>query len=75
MLLNSFDLKFGCSQEILMLVSMLEVYRDLFTNNSLGQLKGKKKIGAKEGDFITLINIFLRYSRAKGQQDKKKVCG
>lgn len=47
MLLNSFDLKFGCSQEILMLVSMLEIYRDLFTNNSLGQLKAKKKVGAK----------------------------
>jgi len=58
-----------------MLVSMLEIYRDLFTNNSLAQLKAKKKIGAKEGDFLTLINIFLRFSRAKGQQDRRKVCG
>ena len=58
-----------------MLVSMLQVYRDLFTNNSLALLKAKKKVGCKEGDFLTLINMFLRYSRAKGQQDKRKACG
>jgi hypothetical protein len=57
-----------------MLVAMLEVYRELFTNNSLAQLKAKKKVGAKEGDFLTLINIFLKYSRAKGQQERKKLC-
>ena len=47
MLLNSFDDKFGCSKEILILVSMLEVQKDLFTNNSLAMLKGKKKVGSK----------------------------
>ena len=52
---------------------MLQVYRDLFTNNSLAMLKAKKKIGSKEGDFLTLINIFLRYSRAK-INEQKKVC-
>lgn len=30
-----------------MLVSMLEVHRELFTNNSLAQLKAKKRIGCK----------------------------
>ena len=73
LLLNSFDERFGCSREILMLVSMLQVQRDLFTNNSLAMLKAKKKVGSKEGDFLTLINIFLRYSRAK-TNEQKKVC-
>ena len=36
-------------------------------------LKTKKKIGAKEGDFVTLINIFLRYRNAK-PNEKKKFC-
>ena len=58
-----------------MLVSMLEVHRELFTNNSLAQLKAKQRIGCKEGDFLSLINMFIRYSRAKDQQDKRKVCG
>ena len=52
---------------------MLEVQRDLFTNNSLAMLKAKKKIGSKEGDFMTLINIFLRYSKAK-INDQKRIC-
>jgi hypothetical protein len=39
----------------------------LFATNCppLTMLKTKKKVGAKEGDFITLINIFLRYKNAK----------
>lgn len=36
-------------------------------------LKTKKKVGAKEGDFVTLVNIFLRYRNAK-PQEKKKFC-
>ena len=36
-------------------------------------LKTKKRVGAKEGDFVTLVNIFLRYSHAK-QNEKKKFC-
>ena len=47
--------------------------KDLFTNNSLAMLKAKKKIGSKEGDILTLINIFLRYTRAK-INDQKRVC-
>lgn len=52
---------------------MLQVQRDIFTNNSLAMLKAKKKIGSKEGDFLTLINIFLRYSKAKSK-DQKRIC-
>lgn len=49
MLMNSFDPKFGCSEEILILVCMLSVERDLFVTNCapLAMLKTKKKIGAK----------------------------
>ncbi len=54
---------------------MLEVQREIFKSSGLALLKAKKKIGAKQGDFLTMINIFLRYSRAKGQPDRKKVCG
>lgn len=74
MLINSFDARFGCSEEILILVSMLSVERDIFVNGPpVGVLKGKKKIGAKEGDFVTLVNIFLRYRNAK-QPEKKRFC-
>ena len=47
MLMNSFDPKFGCSKQILMLVSMLEIQREMFTTNGISMLKAKKKIGAK----------------------------
>lgn len=47
MLMNSFDSRFGCSKEILMLVSMLEIQRDLFATRGLGVIKTKKKYGAK----------------------------
>jgi ATP-dependent RNA helicase DDX35 len=74
MLINSFDARFGCSKEILMLVSMLEVQGELFAGQGLGILKGKKKVGAKEGDFLTLINFFLRFHHA-GPSDRKRICG
>ena len=61
-LLNSFDARFGCSREILMLVSMLEVQSEIFAGQGLGVLKSKKKVGAKEGDFLTLVNYFLRFN-------------
>ena len=47
MLMNSFDPRFGCSREILMLVSMLEVHSEVFAGQGLGVLKAKKKVGAK----------------------------
>ncbi len=72
--MNSFDPKFGCSKEILILVSMLEIQKDLFSTRGLGVIKTKKRNGAKEGDFLTLINIFLRFFNAK-HYEKKKVCG
>ena len=42
-------------------------YSDLFISgvSPLTILKTKKKVGAKEGDFVTLINIFLKYKNSK----------
>jgi hypothetical protein len=57
-----------------MLVSMLEVHSELFAGHGIGILKAKKKVGAKEGDFLTLINFFIRYHHAK-LNDKKRLCG
>ena len=45
----------------------------MWTGHGLTVLKTKKKVGSKEGDFISLINIFLRYTHAK-QGEKKRVC-
>lgn len=41
--------------------------------STVGVLKTKKKVGAKEGDFATLVNIFLRYKNAK-PTEKRKLC-
>jgi hypothetical protein len=53
---------------------MLEVQAELFAGHGLGILKAKKKVGAKEGDFLTLINFFLRFHHG-GVNDRKRVCG
>lgn len=57
-----------------MLVSMLEVQSELFSGQGLGVLKAKKKVGAKEGDFLTLINFFIRFHHGN-VNDRKRICG
>lgn len=37
-------------------------------------IKAKKKLGAKEGDHITLINIMIRYEHIRNVADQKKFC-
>jgi hypothetical protein len=56
-----------------MLVSMLEVQRELWRTSGVGVIRTKKKVGAKEGDFLTLVNVFLRYYHAK-HYEKRRVC-
>lgn len=53
---------------------MLEVQGELFAGQGLGILKAKKKVGAKEGDFLTLINFFLRCHHASSN-DRRRICG
>lgn len=57
-----------------MLVAMLEVQTELFSGHGLGVLKAKKKVGAKEGDFLTLINFFIRFHHGN-VGDRKRICG
>lgn len=76
MLLNSFKEEFACSEEILILVSLLASGGTIFyTNSSSGSiLKAKKRFGAKEGDLITMINLFLRYNHISNRNERKKFC-
>jgi hypothetical protein len=46
----------------------------LFSGQGLGVLKAKKKVGAKEGDFLTLINFFIRFHHGN-VGDRKRICG
>ena len=76
MLINSSKPDFSCSREILILVSMLSVQNVFYSNReSHHVIKAKKKIGAKEGDMITLINIYLRYHASHGKKEKIRFCG
>lgn len=75
MLLNSFKEEFSCSEEILILVSVLAAGNIWYLNNSpVAIIKAKKRIGAKEGDMITLINVFLKYNKISNKVEKKKFC-
>ncbi|EGR30485.1 hypothetical protein IMG5_130770 [Ichthyophthirius multifiliis] len=76
LLLNSFQEEFGCSEEILALCSILCLQGQVFYSQNEVQniLKVKKKIGAKEGDHLTLINIFLLYKNIKNQNGKNGFC-
>ena len=75
MLLNSFKEEFSCSAEILILVSLLSAGFLWYSNASpISVLKCKKRFGAKEGDLITMINIYLRYKHIGSRNEKKKFC-
>ncbi|EAR90543.1 DEAD/DEAH-box helicase, putative (macronuclear) [Tetrahymena thermophila SB210] len=76
LLLNSFKDDFGCSQQMLVLCSMLSLQGQVFYNgfDPATILKQKKKLGAKEGDHITLINIFLAFNHLKSSQARQGFC-
>ena len=44
-----------------MLIGMMKV--NLYNCSPIQTLKGKKKIGVKEGDLITYVNIMCNYVR------------
>lgn len=70
-LLNSCSEKFRCSKEILSIVSMLSVQHVFTASSNEGIVASKIKIGAKEGDLITFLNIFENFVRTP---EKKKFC-
>jgi HrpA-like RNA helicase len=74
MLLNSYKPEFGCSEEILTLVSMLSAGNVFaFRKDSGSILKFKKTFGAKEGDLLTLVNLFTLYY-SQSNRDRKQFC-
>ncbi len=70
---HSFKEEFICSEEMLIIIAMLEVNNLIFNSNIAPPyvIKSKKRVGAKEGDHITLLNLFMKYNHTK-KNDKKK---
>ncbi|KAM3128733.1 hypothetical protein pb186bvf_019145 [Paramecium bursaria] len=66
---NSFLEEFQCSEEILKIASVLSVQGGIFQGdaNPLSILKAKKALGCKEGDVLSLHNIFVRYMSFKNK--------
>eukprot|EP01133_Synstelium_polycarpum_P015465 gene15465-18352_t len=53
---------FGCSDEVLTIAAMLNV-QGIFVNQTSGVIR--RNFGVKEGDHLTLLNIFNAFSRKK----------
>ncbi|CAG9318224.1 DHX35 [Blepharisma stoltei] len=74
MLLNSCKDEFHCSREMLEIVSMLSI-QNLFSGKGIeNALWTKRKLGAKEGDHICLLNIFENFNRIQNFQERKRFC-
>jgi HrpA-like RNA helicase len=66
---------FGCIDEMLTLAAMISCEPVFLpTKDTKLLLKIKKKIGAKEGDHLLLINVFKFYNRMNSKNDKRKFC-
>mmetsp|Transcript_1920 Transcript_1920/g.4252 ORF Transcript_1920/g.4252 Transcript_1920/m.4252 type:complete len:667 (-) Transcript_1920:38-2038(-) len=73
-LLNACKDEFNCSEEMLSIVSMLSV-APLFTSNTPEAiLSTKKRLGCKEGDHVTLLNIYNMFHKTHSFQDRKQFC-
>lgn len=73
-LLNSCKDEFNCSEEMLSIVSMLSISH-LFTLNSPESIMStKRRLGCKEGDHVTLLNIFNMFHKTHSFQDRKQFC-
>jgi ATP-dependent RNA helicase DDX35 len=65
--------EFGCSEEILSIIAMLQV-QNVFTKPSSGQNTVKARIAkrrfeVKEGDLLTLLNVYISYVKHGMSQD------
>ena len=65
--------EFGCSEEILSIIAMLQV-QNVFTKPSSGQnaIKAriaKRKFEVQEGDLLTLLNVYTAYVKHDMSQD------
>ena len=73
-LLNSCTENFRCSKEMLGIVSMLSVQGIFFNRNNESIVATKRKLGAKEGDHPTLLNIFENFLNITNFNEKKRFC-
>ncbi|PSN42130.1 putative ATP-dependent RNA helicase DHX35 [Blattella germanica] len=65
--------EFGCSEEILSIIAMLQV-QNVFTKPSGGQASiqariAKRKFEVEEGDLMTLLNVFTAYVKQGMSQE------
>jgi len=59
----------------MMLAAVLSVQNIFYMGREPSAIvKTKKRLGAKEGDHVTLINIFIRYDHIRSKNDKKSFC-
>ncbi|KAJ9480188.1 putative Pre-mRNA-splicing factor ATP-dependent RNA helicase PRP43 (putative) [Pseudozyma hubeiensis] len=62
-LLSSANQPFQCCSEILSIISMLSVTSAFFAPESAETQLSKRSFSAQEGDFLTLLNVFLAFTR------------
>jgi HrpA-like RNA helicase len=64
---------FGCVAEMLTVAAMIS-NEPIFLNNKDGKLmvKLKKKIGAKEGDHLTLVNVYKFYRNQQSKHNQRR---
>lgn len=66
---------FGCIDEMLTLVAMISSEPIFMPTKDMKMLlRVKKKIGAKEGDHLLLINVYKYYHRMNSKNDKRRFC-
>src|SRR5688572_21042234 len=66
---------FGCVAEMLSLAAVVAsepIFQNVKDTKLL--LRLKKKIGAKEGDHLTLLNAYKFYYRLQSRNDKHRFC-
>lgn len=70
-LLSSATHPFLCCSEILSIISMLSVTSAFFAPDSAESQLSKRSFSAQEGDFLTLLNVFLAFT---GNGRSRKWC-
>lgn len=73
-LLNSCTENFRCSKEILSIVAMLSVQGIFNGRPNENILMTKRRLGAKEGDHPSLLNIFEQFAKIPSFNERKKFC-
>lgn len=73
-IINSNKEEYRCTEEILTIAAVLSVGNIFHTNvDPVRVSKTKKKMGAVEGDHVTLVNIYNTYTN-KNKNARKRFC-